>query len=262
MKVKPRLITYRYLVAGVGLCVIGGCSITPAESFIFQADMPDNFEIDGTGHYEPAPGQTCNFSSEKQRKDAERIFFRTPQPKTAHRVEFTVPLTIKAHGCSMILKRLGLGFEGQWGRREQDKGMQYGGIGILDEPSEKAPSFPESGPLEIHGQCQWLFRTYGRNRYIVKIPQCRALDLDGNVKKRLIGSAVQREQLAGKTVKLVVTVAKEEEPYFGRTWIKTPEGWKPCIETKEAFWCRSPPTFTNFKMPDGRDCTVYPNCTE
>ncbi|MBV6826028.1 hypothetical protein KUF73_24130 [Pseudomonas sp. PD9R] len=241
---------------------MGGCSTVPTESFTFQADMPENFEIDGTAHYVAVPGQTCNFSSDKQRKDAERLFLRTPQPKAAHRVEFTVPLTAKAHGCSMILRSLGLGFEGQWGRRDQDKGMQYGGISILDEPSENAGSFPASGALVFQGQCQWFFRTSGPYRYIKKIPQCRALDVDGNVKKRLIGGAVQREQLAGKTVKLILTMANEEEPYYGRTWIKTPAGWKPCIETKEAFWCRNPPEFTNFKTRDGRVCTVYPNCTE
>ena len=102
----------------------------------------------------------------------------------------------------------------------------------------------------------------GPYRYIVKIPKCRALNANGDMEKRMIGGRLQRDQLADSTVKLVLSVAKEEEPYFGRSWLKVPEGWKLCIKTKETIRCQSPPTFTDFKMPDGRDCTVYPNCTE
>jgi hypothetical protein len=144
--------------------------------------------------------------------------------------------------------------------------MQYGGLTILDEPSEKAPSFPASGPLMLQGQCQWFFRTSGPYRYIKKIPQCRALDSNGNVKKHLIGGAVQREQLAGKTVKLVLTVANREEPYYTGWWLETPKGWKACTGlwgSRNEEPCVEPYKFLeSFKLPDGRDCTTYPNCTE
>ena len=133
---------------------------------------------------------------------------------------------------------------------------------IRDEPTETTRPFPASGPLVFQGQCQWLFRTVGSRRFIRKILQCRALDANGVVQKSLMGGSMLRDGLAGRTVKLVLTEAKEEQPYFGRSWLETPKGWKPCIETKETFRCQNPPTFTDFKMPDGRDCTVYPNCTE
>lgn len=257
---------YRYLIIGVGIFVIGGCSAVHRESFVFQADMPENFEIDGTAHYKPAAGQTCNFASEKERKNAERIFFRYPQPKTAHQVEFTVPLTAEAHGCSMVLSNLALGFEGQWGPDESDRGMQYGGISILDEPAEYAASIPETGPLVLQGQCQWFFRTYGRYRYIVKIPQCRRLDGQGNVLMKLIGGAVQRDKLVGKTVKLVLSIEKDELPAVDNNWIKFPTGWKRCmgkgLDDGYAFCSGNTTDFKPFKMPDGRDCIVYPNCIE
>ncbi|PHN20237.1 hypothetical protein [Pseudomonas sp. ICMP 460] len=232
--------------------VFSGCSIVQTESFTFQAELPENFTVGAVTHYESVSGEMCS----------KRKAFRSKQPKTTPLVELQLPLTDTAKGCSMVLKKVVLHIEGKWGKRDLDMDMDTAGLSIRDAPSETVRPFPASGPLVFQGQCQWLFRTMGSRRYIVKILQCRALDANGVVQKQLAGATLQRDQLAGKTVKMVLTVAKEETPYFGRSWLETPKGWKPCVETKETFRCQAPPTFTDFKMPDGRDCTVYPNCTE
>ena len=242
----------RVLFLSVMALVASGCSIAQTESFTFQADMPENFTISPMAYYDSASGEACSAHN----------LIQSEQPKGVRPVEFKLPLTDTAKGCSMVLTKVVLHIEGQWGKRDLDMSLQTAGLSIHDEPSETVRPFPTSGPLVFQGQCQWFFRTVGSKRFIRKILQCRGLDANGVVQKSLAGAALQRDQLAGKTVKLELTVAKEEEPYFGRTWINTPEGWRPCIETKDAFWCRSPPVFTDFKMPDGRDCTVYPNCTE
>ena len=160
----------------------------------------------------------------------------------------------------MVLRGLKLTIEGQWGPRELDMGQETASFSVSDEPSGQTPV-----AQVFKGQCQWYFRTMGPYRYIVKIPKCRALNANGDMEKRMIGGRLHRDQLADSTVRLVLSVAKEEEPYFNRYWIKTAAGWKPC----KGNWgrdieelCVSPPQFKNFKMPDGRDCTVYPNCTE
>jgi hypothetical protein len=70
----------------------------------------------------------------------------------------------------------------------------------------------------------------GSRRFIRKILQCRALDANGVVQKSLAGGSMLRDGLAGRTVKLVLTEAKEEEPHFDRYWIKTMSGWKPAWE--------------------------------
>ncbi|MFW9103180.1 hypothetical protein ACOI8A_23980 [Pseudomonas sp. P4795] len=232
--------------------VASGCSMAQTESFTFQADIPENFTVSPMAYYESASGESCSGHN----------LIQSEQPKGVRPVEFKLSLTDTAKGCSMVLTKVVLHIEGQWGKRELDMSLQTAGLSIHDEPSEAVRTFPPSGPLVFQGQCQWLFRTMGPYRYIVKILECRALDANGVVQKSLAGGALQRDQLAGKTVKLVLTVAKEEQPYFGRSWLETPKGWKPCIETKETFRCQTPPTFTDFKMPDGRDCSVYPNCTE
>ena len=253
---KPNL---RAWLLSTSMSLLTGCSMTPPKTFTFQADVPENFTVTGTANYKPAPGETC-ISPSGEAFTTGSLFFKPEQPKTAHQVEFKVPLTDDDHGCSMVLRGLKLTIEGQWGPRELDMGQETASFSVSDEPSGQTPV-----AQVFKGQCQWLFRTMGPYRYIVKIPKCRALNTNGEIQKRMMGGRLHRDELADSTVKLVLSVAKEEEPYFNRYWIKTTSGWKPC----KGNWgrdieelCVSPPQFKNFKMPDGRDCTVYPNCTE
>ena len=253
---KPNL---RAWLLSTSMSLLTGCSLTPPKTFTFQADVPENFTVTGTANYKPAPGETC-IAPTGEAFTTGSLFFKPEQPKTAHQVEFKVPLTDDDHGCSMILRGLKLTIEGQWGPRELDMGQETASFSVSDEPSEQTPVVQV-----FKGQCQWLFRTMGPYRYIVKIPMCRALNTNGDMEKRMIGGRLHRDLLADSTVRLVLSVAKEEEPYFNRYWIRTAAGWKPC----KGNWgrdieelCVSPPQFKNFKMPDGRDCTVYPNCTE
>jgi hypothetical protein len=234
---------------------VSGCSLLQTESFNFQAELPENFTISATTYYDAASGESC---------PGHKVI-KSDQPKGTQLIELKLPLTEKVKGCSRVLKSVVLNIEGQWGKRELDMSLQKAALYIRDEPTETTRPFPASGPLVFQGQCQWFFRTVGSRRFIRKILQCRALDANGIVQKSLAGGSMLRDGLAGRTVKLVLTEAKEEEPYFDRYWIKTMSGWKPC----KGNWgrdieelCVSPPQFKPFKMPDGRDCTVYPNCTE
>ena len=235
--------------------LLSGCSLLQTESFNFQAELPENFTISATTYYDAASCESC---------PGHKVI-KSDQPKGTQLIELKLPLTEKVKGCSRVLKSVVLNIEGQWGKRDLDIGLQRGALSIRDEPTETTRPFPASGPLVFLGQCQWFFRTMGPYRYIVKVLECRALDANGVVQKSLMGGSMLRDGLAGRTVKLVLTEAKEEEPYFDRYWIKTMSGWKPC----KGNWgrdieelCVSPPQFKPFKMPDGRDCTVYPNCTE
>ena len=234
---------------------VSGCSLLQTESFNFQAELPENFTISATTYYDAASGESC---------PGHKVV-KSDQPKGTQLIELKLPLTEKVKGCSRVLKSVVLNIKGRWGKRDLDIGLQRGALSIRDEPTETTRPFPASGPLVFLGQCQWFFRTMGPYRYIVKVLECRALDANGVVQKSLMGGSMLRDGLAGRTVKLVLTEAKEEEPYFDRYWIKTMSGWKPC----KGNWgrdieelCVSPPQFKPFKMPDGRDCTVYPNCTE
>ena len=260
---KPLIPTIKWgqaLCLGALALVMSGCSMTPPKTFTFQADVPENFTVTGTGNYIPAPGETCTGRSGKPFRVG-RLHFKPDQPKTAHQVEFKVPLTDNEHGCSSVLHSLKLTIEGRWGPGREHTSQESANFSISDETSQQA-----STPQVFEGQCQWLFRTMGPYRYIVKIPMCRALNANGDMEKRMIGGRLHRDQLADSTVKLVLSVAKEEEPAVGDNWVKFPTGWKRCmgkgLDDRYGF-CRGNTTdFKPFKMPDGRDCTVYPNCTE
>ena len=235
---------------------VSGCSLLQTESFNFQAEVPENFTISATTYYDAASGESC---------PGHKVI-KSGQPKGTQLIELKLPLTERVKGCSRVLKRVVLNIEGQWGTRELDMSLQSGALSIRDEPTETTRSFPESGPLVFQGQCQWSFRTMGPYRYIVKVLQCRALDANGVVQKSLMGGSMLRDGLAGRTVKLVLKEAKEERPAVGDNWIEFPSGWKRCmgkgLDDLYGF-CRGNTTdFKPFKMPDGRDCTVYPNCTE
>ena len=252
------------LCLGALALVMSGCSMTPPKTFTVRAEVPENFTVTGTADYVPGPGESCTGRSGKPFRIG-RLHFKPEQPNTAHQVEFKVPLTDTEHGCPTVLQELTMNIEGQWGKRERDMSLASAGFSISQEPSALSPATSTPQAQVFNGQCQWLFRTVGSKRVIRKILQCRAVGANGEMEKRMIGGRLHRDQLADSTVKLVLSVAKEEEPYFDRYWIKTAAGWKPC----KGNWgrdieelCISPPQFKNFKMPDGRDCTVYPSCTE
>ena len=245
---------------GAFALVMSGCSMTPPKTFTFQADVPENFTVTGTANYKPAPGETC-IAPTGEAFTTGSLFFKPEQPKTAHQVEFKVPLTDDDHGCSMVLRGLKLTIEGRWGPGREHTSQESANFSISDETSQQA-----STPQVFEGQCQWLFRTMGPYRYIVKIPMCRALNANGDMEKRMIGGRLHRDQLADSTVKLVLSVAKIEMPYYKGWWIETPKGWKACTGvwgTQNEEPCTKPYKFLeSFKMPGGRECTVYPNCTE
>ena len=251
---SPRFL--RVLFVNAMAFVVSGCSLAQPEHFTFQAEMPENFTISPVAYYASNSGDSC--SSKNRIQDGQSIGARP--------VEFKLPLTDTTRGCSMVLTNVVLHIEGQWGKRELDMSLQRAGLSIRDEPTENLRPFPTSGPLVFQGQCQWFFRTMGPYRYIVKILECRALDTNGVVQKSLVGGALQRDQLAGKTVKLVLTEAKEELPAVGDNWVKFPTGWKRCLgkglDDLYGFCHGNTTDFKPFKMPDGRDCTVYPNCAE
>ena len=250
----PQLL--RVLFASAMAFVVSGCSMTQPEHFTFQAEMPENFTISPVAYYASNSGDSC--SSKNRIQSGQSIETRP--------VEFKLPLTDTTKGCSMVLTNVVLHIEGQWGKRELDMSLQRAGLSIRDEPTENLRPFPTSGPLVFQGQCQWFFRTVGSKRFIRKILQCRALDTNGVVQKSLAGGALLRDQLAGKTVKLVLSEVKEELPAVGDNWIKFPTGWKRCLgkglDDLYGFCHGNTTDFKPFKMPDGRDCTVYPNCAE
>jgi hypothetical protein len=256
----------RALAIGILALAAGGCVFAPAESFTLQAEVPADFRVKADAFYVPATGEICVAPPRESGKVApNRKFFTSEYQSVARTAEFQVPLTTRAGGCPLVLSSLKLNLRARWGPDRSDTDGDFASLSFRDVLGTDLPAFPSTGVKEFQGQCQWLFRTAGPERSIIKILHCRAVDANGQMVKRMAGGVLQRNQLPGRTVRLVFRMAEQETPYFDLYWFKSQSGWKPCggrwgRDIEEL--CLEPPQFKDFRMPDGRTCTVYPNCTE
>lgn len=251
------------LIIGGCLAVAIGCSDADrSNTFTFTADLPANFAYVATVTYVPVPGQTCKLGKRDNLK---------PQFNREWRTEYKPDAQIEIYrtrkGCELMLHGIEFTINASYGKDRGDFSRDSGFIAVRDhlEAHDKG-TFTAAGESQFFGQCQWFFRTSGGLRRIVKILYCKSADAQGNVTKGRPFAAYTLDQLPGKTIKLKVTLAKEEKPYMKDTWIKLPGGWKRCMgenfEDQDAFCHGNHKDFSTFKMPDGRNCSIYPGCTE
>ncbi|MGF6400861.1 hypothetical protein ABH905_004527 [Pseudomonas frederiksbergensis] len=253
----------RVAILSFGTFGVTGCSTAQPDSFTLLTELPPEFRLRGEASYVPRTGETCTVPPREGRNYPGLKFFEQELNKDAQTANFEIPLTSKTGDCPLVLDSFSFEVQGKYGAKRLDIGRDYAGLSFQDGI---ANSQSLTSPIVFQNQCQWLFRTIGKKNYITKILKCKTATDESQTISPVVGGSLQRDQLAGKTVKVVFSLMKEERPYMGDTWIKFPEGWKRCmgesIEDPYAF-CRGNTTnFKPFKMPDGRDCTVYPNCTE
>lgn len=249
------------MVLGMGW--LSGCSVKPADRFTLEVDLPADFELKTAANYRPATGETCTLPVRRGKRPERKLFFTEFNP-VANRVSYELPLSETIEGCPSVLSSVQFEFYAKWGKGYWEAGGDSGSIGIPDRLPEGFAQMPESGVQELRGQCRWYFRTVGRKHAISKILGCNALDDQGQPEKYKAGGGAQRDQLRGKTLRLVMSVNKEELPAFDDNWVAVSGGWRRCrgesFEDLSAY-CRGNTTdFKPVKMPDGRICDVYPSC--
>ena len=242
--------------AVAGVMVASGCSvIKPTDSFTLLTELPPGFSIKGEASYVPRRGETCSVPAKKGRNYPGLKFFEQTLSDSAQTAQFEVPLSSMEGGCSLVLASFGYEVDAKYGAARLNIGRDYTGISFQDGSTNPSST---TYPTIFEKECQWLFRTVGPKNNIAKILQCKTITAPQG--------GVNRDQLSGKTVKVKFLLSKEESPYMGDTWIKFPEGWKRCmgksLADPYAFCNGNTTSFKPFKMPDGRDCTVYPNCIE
>ncbi|TWD47669.1 hypothetical protein FBY12_3384 [Pseudomonas sp. SJZ131] len=251
------------LVLSGCLAVIAGCSaIEKTDSFTLAADLPPNFAYVATVRYKPAVGQTCTVPAKENKADVFNREWRTEyQPNSQIKLYQTV------NGCLLALSSIRVDINATYGKDRGDVGGDFGAILVGQQPNERyRGTFNASGESEFFGRCQWTFRTAGGLRRIVKLLNCRNTDAQDVPfgPKPLV--TYNWSELAGKTVRLKIKLAKEEKPSTGDTWVKVPGGWKRCMgdnfEDRYGFCYGNYKDFSTFRMPDGRICTIYPGCTE
>lgn len=252
--------------------VLNAASHYGPDHFKLSAVIPANLEFTSKAHYSPSPGESCKFYSSGLGGTVTRQQQKTdhaPAKTTEQTISFDIPLIFYISDCTMKLTKVDTFISGSYGPTPMDVGEDSGGISIRDSSTSQEHDSVLSKDLVFRGLCTWKFQL-SRARIeqdgISKILSCAAADATFGTSndiysERKPGGLVQRNELAGKEIVMRYKLAREEQPGSKETWGKVDAGWKPCIETDKTIRCQTPPVFKTFKM-NGRECTVYPGCTE
>jgi len=239
-----------------------GCAKNKPDTFTFTADLPPDFAYKAVAEYVPAKGETCTVPGGRNTAVGYNMKWRESYIPNS---EIAIYRTVS--GCLLVISRIKLDINSSYGKERGDFGGDFATVVITNELEEKyKSSFNEAGESTFYGHCQWLFRTSGKPRILRKILDCKSAEANGELDRGHPFSAYTLDQLPGKTVKMKITLATEERPGWGDTWVEVPGGWKRCMgkgfEDQDAFCFGNHSDFSTFKMPDGRICTIYPGCTE
>ena len=255
--------TLQHLALGSCMVITAGCSADKSNSFTFTADLPPDFAYAARADYVPAKGETCTVPGGRDTQ----VGFNVEEWRTEYKPDSEIELRRTVSGCPLVLYRIQLNIYGKYGKDRGDFGSDFGQVAVRHELDDRdKDTFTTAGESEFYGQCQWLFRTSGGLRRIVKILDCKDTDAQGNLTRGHPFAAYTLDQLPGKTVRLKIMLADEERPYMKDTWVKVPEGWKRCMgesfEDQDAFCHGNYTDFSTFQLVDGRICTLYPGCSE
>ena len=250
------------LLSGGCIVLTAGCATGKSESFTFTADLPPNFAYYAIAKYAPAKGETCTITLD----DNPYLAFNR-EWRTEYKPESEVPIYRTVKGCRLSIYKIDLEINATYGKTRGDFSGDTTAVIVREQLEEQYKgAFDATGESAINGQCQWLFRTIGPDRYITKLLDCKKIDDQGMVTKGRPVGAYTLDQLPGKTVKLKIKLADEERPAIGNTWLKFPNGWRRCMgkgmEDQYAFCRENQKDFSAFMMPDGKQCSIYPGCTE
>ena len=211
------------------------------KSFTLAGELPANFFIKGQAYYYVA--NDCD-----GRADVKT--FKNSYQNQPQQYHFDILVNYRDGLCEMALSKVDLFINGRYGDKDWQQTYADGGLLIVDKLPEGAPGFQADGSLTKQAECTWWFQVSKVYLELSKLLNCKGA-----------GAYLLRDELPGKTVKLEFRMNPVEEPSYDRRWIETPAGWKPCQRTETSERCQTPPIFKSFKM-NGRECTVYPNCTE
>lgn len=238
---------HRLLWLGLLSLPLGACSALGqlgSERFTFEGELPANFSLKAQAHYGAVePGCTV------PRRQATQSFETGFQEQAQH-YRFAIPVSYRVGLCEVRLARVGLFIHGRYGDKDWQRTYDNGSLIIVDQLPARAPGFQADGSLTKQAQCTWWFQISTLRLELTKLLNCKGA-----------GAYLVRDELPGKTVRLEFRTSPEEMPSIDKRWIKTQSGWKPCQGTETSDRCQSPPVFKTFRM-NGRECTVYPNCTE
>ena len=259
----PRIkrVLFTSTLGGV-LALTSGCSaVDKPNSFTFIPDFPTDFKYELKAIYLPAAGETCRVPG----KPDFWVSFNKPNMEYVSTAEIELYKTVS--DCPLALNKVEIKVIGFYGKGRSNFSMDYASIFVRPELLERLKgTFNEDGLGEFTGECMWFFRTVSPKRNLIKMLRCKGMDQEGNVARSRPHGAYTLDQLPGKTVRLKINLANEEQPGWGDTWVQVPGGWKRCMgegyEDQRGYCNGNYEDFSTFRMVDGRICTIYPSCNE
>ncbi|MFJ7882123.1 hypothetical protein ACIQYF_01230 [Pseudomonas sp. NPDC096917] len=240
-----------------------GWYLKEPNTFTFSVDMPPGFKYRAAVYYVPAPGETCKVETKDNKRPVFNEWWREDYKPDS---EITIRRTRK--GCPLVVYNIELEIYAVYGRHRSDFSSAPAQVVVKDKLNAEAyrEYFDEAGMSTFYGECSWTFRTSGTTRVLRKLLSCKDLNIKHPAPYGGPIAVYTLDQLPGKTVKMKINLAEKESPSMGDTWVEVLGGWKKCMgkEFKDPYaFCRgNDKDFSHFMMPDGRQCTIYPGCTE
>lgn len=183
---------------------MGGCA---SDEFTLEADLPGDFALAGDAHYSVPEGSHCGPATEST---ITRRLFTTPgYNDRPHRVSYQVPLSVRSGGCNRVLSHVRIEMDGESATHPQDviaPDISFANIAIRTQLARGSTGMPARGARIFDGRCRWLLpNSPAAERQL----ECHASDIDGHWLAGRPGGELQRDQLAGRTVRLAIGLAPD-----------------------------------------------------
>ena len=227
--------------------LLSGCSTlgsVGADTFTLKGELPADFALKAQAHYGGSGGCSDRGHVKGFKKEYEKV---------PHGYEFEIPVSYRDGLCELQLTRVGLFIYAKYGEQDWQHSYDNGGLVVVEELPPNDTHYQRDETVSRTAQCSWLFQISKLELGIAKMLDCKGA-----------GTYLLRNSLSQTNVRLSFELSNNDRPYMRNYWSKTTTGWKPCTGrwgTKFEELCTAPPQFRTFIM-DGRECTVYPNCTE
>lgn len=195
----------RLVLTGSLALGLTGCA---SNDFTLEADLPGDFKFTGDALYVATANSAC------PQQSRHRLFETDGNGERPRRISFVVPLKQKREGCNLELSGISIELDGSSLPIYSDSNradVALAGLVVRDRLPAGEPSMPREGTLIFDGQCRWVVPADGAVRTL----QCHASDLLGHWFEGAPGGVLQRDQLAGRTVRLAIAMPAEPTELAG-----------------------------------------------
>ena len=255
----------RWLIACAGIVGIGVAAygyFKEPNTFTFTVDMPPGFKYKAAVYYVPAPGETCTVARKDNLAPVFNYWWRED-----YKPDSVIEIRRARKGCPLVVYNIRLEIFATYGKSRGDFSSTTAQVVIKEGLDEiDIEEFNEAGESVFFGQCDWSFQTYGKTRVLRKLLDCKDVNIGRPATRGGPVAGYLPDQLPGKSIKMKITVDKEEQPSSINKWVKFPNGWKRCMgkgfEDPYAFCVEDNESFSSFILHDGTPCTIYPACKE